>query len=222
LVHAQNSAQGFSGSNVGGHLVLQNSEWDHNQSGIVPSSLAIFDLPSPQNGACPADSDDSCTLIQYNLIHDNNNPNTPASGIAATSIIGSGIDLSGGRNNTVQYNVVTNNGSWAIVLNDFADYAHPLLFQVVRQSRREQRDVGQWLFRQPDQRRLRQRGAAVFCRQLLQRQRQLADGHTEHLTEQPAGSGGCGRLPTAGASEKRVMFSEGSGTSPAIRDRCST
>ena len=29
-VHAQNSPQGFSGSNSGGHLVLEDSEWDHN------------------------------------------------------------------------------------------------------------------------------------------------------------------------------------------------
>jgi parallel beta-helix repeat protein len=121
-VHAQNSAQGFSGSNAGGHLVLEESEWDHNQAGIVPSALASFDLPSVQNGACPSDPDASCTLIQFNFVHDNNNPNTPAAGLAATVAVGTGIDLSGGRNNTVQYNLVTNNGSWGILLNDYADY----------------------------------------------------------------------------------------------------
>jgi hypothetical protein len=124
-VHAQNSAQGYSGTNSGGHIVLENSEWDHNQSGILPSSLAIYDLPSPQNGACPSDPDSSCTLVQFNFIHDNNNPNTPASAIAATAPIGTGIDLSGGINNTVQYNVVANNGSWGILLNDYADYSVP-------------------------------------------------------------------------------------------------
>jgi parallel beta-helix repeat protein len=124
-VHAQNNAQGFSGSNAGGHLVLENSEWDHNQAGIVPSALASFDLPSPQNGACPSDPDASCTLIQFNFVHDNNNPNTPAAGLAATVPVGTGIDLTGGRSNTVQYNVVTNNGSWGIVLNDYADYTPP-------------------------------------------------------------------------------------------------
>jgi len=60
-VHAQNNAQGFSGSNAGGHLVLEHSEWDHNQAGIVPSALAAFDLPSPQDGACPSDPNESCT-----------------------------------------------------------------------------------------------------------------------------------------------------------------
>lgn len=123
FVHAQNSPQGFSGSNAGGHLVIEDSEWDHNQAGVVPSSLAISDPPSPQDGACPKSPGKSCTLIQFNYVHDNNNPNTPATGLAATVAVGTGIDLSGGRNNTVQYNLVTDNGSWGILLNDYADYS---------------------------------------------------------------------------------------------------
>jgi parallel beta-helix repeat protein len=122
-VHAQNSAQGFSGSNAGGNLVLEDSEWDHNQAGIVPSSLANDDPPSPQDGACAKTPGNSCTIIQRNLVHDNNNPNTPAAGLAATVPVGTGIDLTGGRNNTVQYNLVTNNGSWGILLNDYPDYS---------------------------------------------------------------------------------------------------
>ena len=34
-VHAQNSPQGFSGTNAGGQLVLERSEWDHNRVGIA-------------------------------------------------------------------------------------------------------------------------------------------------------------------------------------------
>jgi parallel beta-helix repeat protein len=124
-VHAQNSAQGFSGSNAGGHLVLEESEWDHNQAGIVPSSLAGADPPSPQDGACPHTPGTSCTLIQYNFVHDNNNPNTPAAGLAATAPTGTGIDLSGSHHDTVQYNLVTNNGAWGILLNDYADPSLP-------------------------------------------------------------------------------------------------
>ena len=125
FVHAQNSAQGFSGSNAGGHLILQNSEWDFNQAGIVPSSLATDDPPSPQNGACPNDPGTSCTLIQANYVHDNNNPNTPAYGIAATVPVGTGILLTGGINNTVRANHVANQGSWGILANDYADYSGP-------------------------------------------------------------------------------------------------
>jgi hypothetical protein len=124
-VHAQNNPQGFSGSNSGGHLVLEDSEWDHNQSGIVPSSLAVFDPPSPQNGACPNNPSASCALIQRNYIHDNNNPNTPASGLAATVAVGTGIDLSGSQNDTVQFNYIANNGSWGVLINDYADLTPP-------------------------------------------------------------------------------------------------
>jgi hypothetical protein len=123
FVHAQNSPQGYSGTNSGGRLVLEDSEWDHNQAGIVPSSLATFDPPSPQNGACPNDPDESCTLIQRNWVHDNNNPNTPAFGLASTVPVGTGIDLTGSQNDTVQYNLLTNNGSWGIMVNDYADYS---------------------------------------------------------------------------------------------------
>ena len=123
FVHAQNSPQGYSGSNSGGHLVIEDSEWDHNQSGIVPSSLASYDPPSPQDGACPEEPGKSCTLIQRNYVHDNNNPNTPGSGLAATAVVGSGIDLSGGRHNTVRNNLVINNGSWGILLNDYPDFS---------------------------------------------------------------------------------------------------
>ncbi len=127
FVHAQNSALGYSGTNAGGHLLIEDSEWDHNRSGIVPSSLANDDPPSPQDGACPGIPGSSCTLIRNNFVHDNNNPNTPASGLAATGVIGSGIDLTGGRNNTVVNNLVTRNGSWGILLNDYPDSSGPLV-----------------------------------------------------------------------------------------------
>jgi hypothetical protein len=48
-------------------------------------------------------------------------------GLAATSLIGSGIDLTGGRNNTVQFNLVVNNGSWGIVANDYSDFTTPTI-----------------------------------------------------------------------------------------------
>jgi hypothetical protein len=129
FVHSTNNPQGFSGSNSGGHLVIEDSEWDHNQSGIVPSSLSVYDPPSPQDGACPNAPGNSCTVIQRNYVHDNNNPNTPVNfavnPLAGSALVGSGIDLSGGRNNTVQQNLLVSNGSWAIVLNDYGDYTPP-------------------------------------------------------------------------------------------------
>ena len=122
FVHAEYNPQGFSGSNSGGHLVIEDSEWNDNQAGIVPSSLAVYDPPSPQNGACPNDLNASCTIIQRNYIHDNNNPNTPANSLAATTAVGTGIILSGSQNDTVQFNYIANNGSWGVLVTDYADY----------------------------------------------------------------------------------------------------
>ena len=124
-VHAQNSALGYSGTNAGGHLVIEDSEWDMNRVGIVPSSLANDDPPSPQDGACPSDPSRSCTLIQRNFVHDNNNPNTPGSGLAAAVPVGTGIEITGGRNDTVRFNRVVNNGAWGILINDYPDASLP-------------------------------------------------------------------------------------------------
>jgi len=126
-VHAQNSAQGYSGTNAGGHLILEHSEWDHNQAGIVASTLANDDPPSPQDGACPDAPGKSCTLIQYNNVHDNNNPNTPAAGLAASVPVGTGIEITGGRNDTIQFNLISNNGGWGVLLNDYPDYDPPIV-----------------------------------------------------------------------------------------------
>jgi hypothetical protein len=123
--HAQNSALGYSGTNGGGHLLILNSEWDHNRAGIAPNTLNNDDAPSPQNGACPAQPKKSCTIIAGNLVHDNNNPNAPGSGIAGSSPVGAGIIVSGGRNDTVTDNRVWNQGAWGIIINDYPDTSTP-------------------------------------------------------------------------------------------------
>ena len=124
-VHAQNSPQGFSGTNAGGHLILEHSEWDHNRVGIASTTLANDDRPSPQDGACPGKPGLSCTLIEHNNVHDNNTANTPGTGIAATVPVGTGILMSGGRNDTVRNNLVHNNGAWGILLSDYPDASQP-------------------------------------------------------------------------------------------------
>lgn len=125
-VHAQNSALGYSGSNSGGHLLIQDSEWDHNRAGIVPNSLAADDRPSPQDGACPGDPTQRCTRIERNFVHDNNNPNTPAAGLTATAPVGTGIQLSGGQHDWVRDNRVEHNGAWGILVNDYPDPTPPV------------------------------------------------------------------------------------------------
>ena len=51
--HGQNSAEGYSGTNSGGHLIIQNSEFDHNHTGFSTNSQNNDDQPSPQSGRCP-------------------------------------------------------------------------------------------------------------------------------------------------------------------------
>ena len=124
-VHAQNSPQGFSGTNSGGHLVVEDSEWDLNRVGIAHTTLANDDEPSPQNGACPDDPSKSCTIVRRNYIHDNNNPNTPGVGLTATVPTGTGLIISGGRNDTVRDNLIVRNGAWGIMINDYPDSSPP-------------------------------------------------------------------------------------------------
>jgi len=123
--HSENGALGFSGTNAGGHLVLKNSEWDKNRAGIVPNSLNNDDAPPPQDGRCPHSTTKSCTVIENNHIHDNNNPNTPGAGVAASGPVGVGIELVGASYNTVRSNKIDHNGAWGIVIHEYPDTETP-------------------------------------------------------------------------------------------------
>ncbi len=123
-VHAQNSSLGYSGTNSGGNLRIEDSEWDQNKTGIVPNSLNNDDAPPPQSGHCP-NGPGNCTFIQRNHVHDNNNPNVPAAGISGEAPVGIGIEISGGSFDTIQDNLVENQGSWGIVTHEFPDMETP-------------------------------------------------------------------------------------------------
>jgi hypothetical protein len=125
FLHGQNSALGYSGTNSGGHLVIEDSEWDLNYVGILPNSLPNADAPSPQDGACPFPLGASCTLIQRNYVHDNNNPDAPITSGIPSPPVGTGILLSGGRHNTVRDNLIVHNGAWGILVNDFPTQEAP-------------------------------------------------------------------------------------------------
>jgi hypothetical protein len=128
--HAQFSALGYSGTNSGGKLVIKNSEFDHNEDGFDTNSQNA-DLPSPQNGACPHNGispithTHSCWVFMNNNVHDNNNPNVPSSGSAAAGPVGTGMSLSGARNDTVMHNTFTHNNAWGIILLPYLDSGSP-------------------------------------------------------------------------------------------------
>jgi hypothetical protein len=119
-VWAQYSALGYSGSNSGGRLVVENSEFDHNEDGFDTNSQN-GDNPPPQNGACPHNGvspithTHSCWVFIHNYVHDNNNPNVPSAGSAAAGPVGTGMSVSGGRNDTIMDNRFVRNAAWAVI-----------------------------------------------------------------------------------------------------------
>ncbi len=94
---AYKNALGYSGTNAGGELYLMNSEWDHNGTGLLPNTLTSEPDP-PQRG----------TTIIGNYIHDNNDHDVPGAGITGIAPVGVGIGLTGGWDNIVRNNLISN------------------------------------------------------------------------------------------------------------------
>ncbi len=114
-VHAENSPFGVSTSNASGHLVIRDSEFDRNGTGIAANSEANGDLPAPQDGACPGGSG-SCWVVTGNYFYDNNNRDVPGNG---RGLLGVGFGAFGSRNDTITDNLFVRNGAWALVLDFF-------------------------------------------------------------------------------------------------------
>ncbi len=125
------NALGYSGTNSGGTVVIQNSEFDHNQDGLDTNTAVNGDPPPPQDGRCPngmtssITKTTSCWVFQNNNVHDNNNADVPAAGSAAQGPVGTGMTISGGRWNTVMNNTFTNNGAWGILFIPYVDTGTP-------------------------------------------------------------------------------------------------
>ncbi len=110
--------------------MIENSQFDHNEDGFDTNSQNA-DEPSPQNGACPpgvdppVDGVGTCWVFTHNYVHDNNNPNVPAAGSAAAGPVGTGMSLSGARNDTVIDNRFENNGAWGTIVVPYPDSGPP-------------------------------------------------------------------------------------------------
>jgi hypothetical protein len=126
---AEHSALGYSGTNSGGHLIIQNGQWDDNATGIVTNSQNNDDAPSPQDGACPSGTgptgSSSCEVWRNNSVHDNNDPNVPEAGSAAAGPVGTGMVIAGGRFDTLVHNRVTHNKAWGILTTPYPDTEVP-------------------------------------------------------------------------------------------------
>ncbi|HEU4977374.1 MAG TPA: hypothetical protein VFT42_00615, partial [Solirubrobacteraceae bacterium] len=129
-IWAEYNALGYSGSNSGGQLVVEHSQFDNNEDGFDTNSQN-GDNPPPQDGACPNGGTSpiththSCWVFMHNNVHDNNNPNVPAVGFAAAGPVGTGMSVSGGRNDTVMDNRFANNGAWGTIFVPFPDNGAP-------------------------------------------------------------------------------------------------
>jgi hypothetical protein len=125
------NALGYSGTNSGGQMLIQNSQFDNNEDGFDTNSQNNDDWPSPQDGACPNGGvspithTHSCWVFRDNYVHDNNNPNVPSAGAAAAGPVGTGLSVSGGRDDTIMNNTFANNGAWGVIFVPYPDTETP-------------------------------------------------------------------------------------------------
>ena len=123
---SENNDLGYSGSNSGGHLIIENSIFRNNEEGVATQSQNNDDAPSPQEGLCPkgannptvpagAQRKNICWAMIDNQVVNNNNGDTPTSG-GAPGLVGTGMSIAGGRNDLVIGNTFANNDAWGILL----------------------------------------------------------------------------------------------------------
>jgi len=129
----ENNAVGYSGSNSGGELVIQNSVFRHNSDGIVPNSENPGDGPPPSDGQChrrnvPRPSPtpsftttaiERCEIFRKNLVTENSNLTVPATTATIKSPYGAGIELPGTYAMDVEENTITKNPTDGILAFEY-------------------------------------------------------------------------------------------------------
>jgi hypothetical protein len=119
----ENNALGYSGTNSGGRILIQNSIFRHNSNGVGPNSLNNDDQPPPQDGACDAGKNTSptptfssthiarCTIFRHNVVANNDNFSTPANSTTASIPWGNGFILIGTYADLILRNQIVGNPS---------------------------------------------------------------------------------------------------------------
>ena len=122
----ENNALGYSGTNSGGTLVIEHSQFDNNMDGLDTNTQSAGDPPPPQNGACPSGGisgftgTHSCWVFMDNYSHDNNNVRVPGAGLSGEPP-GTGMTVSGATNDTVLNNTFANNNAWGTLFVPYPD-----------------------------------------------------------------------------------------------------
>lgn len=142
------NALGYSGSNSGGKLVIENSLFAHNTSGIAPNSENPGDGPPPANGACehapplkekrkhqpwegelPKFSNTEfahCEIFRDNKIIENNDLTAPANTSAGEAPWGVGIELPGTYGMDVEHNEIIDNPTDGVLAFEYPNpYPEP-------------------------------------------------------------------------------------------------
>ncbi len=123
---AEGNDLGYSGSNSGGRLVIENTEFADNEEGVATQSQNNDDAPSPQDGICPegkakpeppagAQRKNICWVMRDDQVVDNNNGATPTSG-GAPGLVGTGMTIAGGRDDLVTGSTFSGNDAWGILV----------------------------------------------------------------------------------------------------------
>ncbi len=131
----EDNALGYSGSNSGGNLIIENSVFAHNTTGVAPNSENPGDGPPPQNGACGPDRPyrpghkvlpkftttaiARCTIIRDNNIEDNNNLSAPDNPSTAASPYGAGVQLPGDYGDLIEHNVIKGNPTNGVMMFEY-------------------------------------------------------------------------------------------------------
>ncbi|HTY97822.1 MAG TPA: hypothetical protein VMB91_12325, partial [Solirubrobacteraceae bacterium] len=146
----ENNQLGYSGSNSGGSLLIEGGIFRRNSSGVAPNGENPGDGPPVQDGQCNHDPKNKkpkkgwlpeftttniarCTIIRHNLITENNNNSTPATGSAEGAPFGAGVELPGDYGDLVEENTITDNASDGVLAfeypNPFPPTSETIYFQ---------------------------------------------------------------------------------------------
>ncbi len=123
----EHNALGYSGTNSGGQIVIEDSTFVDNKDGLDTNIALTGDPPPPQDGRCPGGRTSpishthSCWVFTGNLVKGNNDINVPISGTAGLGPTGTGMTISGGRYDTVMNNEFADNGAWGILFVPYPD-----------------------------------------------------------------------------------------------------
>ena len=143
---AERNALGWSSTNAGGHLIVENSTFRDNSVGVAPDSEPDSDKPPPQDGACNSASNraalptftstqiDRCTIFRHNLIEDNGNLSTPANSDILGAPWGEGIVLGGDYADLIEDNTIRDNPTFGVLVLERPDPFPPQSNTVYFQS----------------------------------------------------------------------------------------